>query len=87
MGETVSAIEAWAEVGCAYLDCALINNCHRNKSVRVVKVKPEDEGNLDQLVKTWSLQTEEPCYQEGNVLNGRRVEIQHYPVYEKRLIY
>lgn len=87
MGETITAIEAWAEVGCAYLDCPLINDCRRNKSVRVAQVKPGDEGKLEQLVKTWSLQTEEPCYLDGNAQNGQRVVIQHFSVYEKRLLY
>lgn len=87
MGETITAIEAWAEVGCAYLDCQLIKNCHRNKSVKVAEVKPSDEAELDQLVKTWSQQREEPCYLDGNALNGSRVEIQRYSVFEKRLIY
>ena len=87
MGETITAIEAWAEVGCAYLDCQESAACRRNKTVLNTRVKPGEEAKLDQLVDAWAQETEDPCYRDCNANSGRMVEIQHFPNVEKRLIY
>ncbi len=78
-------IEAVAEVGCAYLTmCRLAKRCGRNKEVVAAAVPAGEEGKLAGLVLAWSMGNEEPCYREGNYLDGGRVDIQRFRTFTTR---
>lgn len=72
-------IEAIAEVGCGYVTmCPLVSRCGRNKEVVVARIASEEADKIETLVQAWFLKSEEPCRLEGNYLNGKAVDIQHY---------
>lgn len=78
-------IEAIAEVGCGYVTmCLLVSRCGRNKEVIVARVASEEADKIEALVQAWFLKSEEPCQLEGNYLNGKAVDIQHYRAYNAR---